>query len=268
MADPSRALAADYSERAAAYVRYWAPVIHPMAHPLLATMSLAGARRIIDVGTGSGGLWPVIQAAAPGARLYGAERARGMLRAGGALLRNRVAVMDAEHLGVRREGFDAALLLFVLFHVPDPVASLREVRAVLCPGGLVGLVVWGVDPGLPGATIWAEELDRAGAIPDPRDPAVMRHALMDTPDKLSGLMRQADLTPADVWSRRFMHEWTVERLIATQSHCGLPSRRLSGLSPESRRACTDRVRARFEALTPAELTYEVEVVYGIGNRAG
>lgn len=264
--DPARELAADYSRRVTAYARYWAPVIHPMAHPLLRAMPLADARAILDVGMGTGALWPLVQAAAPTARLWGVDGAEGMLRAGHDSLRGRVAVMSAERLGVRPSAFDAALLLFVLFHVADPVRALREVRAALRPGGQLGIVVWGDDPGLPGRAIWSEELERAGAAPDPRDQSVMRHELMDTPAKLTDLVRQAGFTPHRVWSQRFLHTWGADELLATQTHCGLPSRRLESLRPEARGECAARVRARLALLTPSQLDYRVEVIYGIAAR--
>src|SRR5687767_14155135 len=115
MTDPARELAADYSRRAESYARHWAPVINPMAQPLLSEMPLAEARRILDVGTGPGTLWPAIRAAAPRAELFGVDGSEGMVRAGAAELRHRVGVMDAQWLGIRTGGFDAALLLFVLF---------------------------------------------------------------------------------------------------------------------------------------------------------
>ena len=266
--EPSQALAAEYSQRAEAYGRYWAPVIHPMAYPLLTAMPLADARRILDVGTGPGALWPVVQNVAPRARLWGVDRAEGMLRAGGASLRGRVAVMDARRLGIRPAAFDAALLVFVLFHIPDPVGALREVQATLRSGGSVGVVAWGDDPGLPGASIWAEELDRSHAAPDSRDPAVMQQSLMDTPDKLAGLLRQAGFERTHVWNRRFVDHWTVDPLVATQTHCGLPSRRLSSLPGAARQACTARVAARLAALPPKGLEYRVEIIYGIAQPPG
>ncbi len=264
--DPSRELAADYSRRAAAYARYWAPVIHPMAHPLLSAMPLADAERILDVGTGTGSLWPLIQSAAPAARLWGVDGAEGMLRAGHESLRGRVAVMNAELLGVRPRTFDAALLLYVLFHVADPVRALREIRAALRPRGRLGVVVWGDDPGLPGRDIWSEELDKAGAAPDPRDASVMRQAWMDTPEKLTDLLRRGGLAVDRVWSNRFVHAWDVDRLLATQTHCGLPSRRLESLTPDAARECASRVRARLRQLPPAELEYRVEIIYGTAGR--
>lgn len=265
--NPSQDLAAEYSEAADAYARYWAPVIHPMALPLLSAMSLAGARRILDVGSGTGALWPLIRRAAPLAELWGVDRAEGMLRAGDDLLHRRVAVMDAEHLGLRAGGFDAALLFFVLFHIPEPVEALREIRATLRPGGALGVVVWGTDPGLPGGAIWAAELDHAQAAPDPRDPAVMRQALMDTPGTLAALLEEAGFKADRVWSRCFVHEWTVETLLATQTHCGLPSRRLRSLGAEARHECMNRVRARLGTLSRADLEYRVELIYGIAQRS-
>lgn len=266
MMSASQELATDYSQRAAAYSRFWAPVINPMASPLLLAMRLADARTILDVGTGTGALWPLIQSAAPDVKLCGVDRAEGMLREGADLLRGSVAVMDAENLGIRPAVFDAALLLFVLFHVPDPLRALREIHATLRPSGSLGLVVWGNDPGLPGSTLWAEELDQVSAAADPRDSSVMRQSWMDTPEKLDDLLKAADFKSHQLWTQRFVHAWTVENLLATQTHCGLSSRRLSGLSTEARDACVNRVRARMESLTASELEYRVEIIYAIGHR--
>lgn len=265
---PARELATDYSQRAAAYARHWGPVIHPMADPLLTSMPWADAKTILDVGTGTGALWPLIQAAAPAARLWGVDAAEGMLRAGNEALRGRVAVMDAQWLGIRPMRFDAALMLFVLFHVSDPDIALRQVFDVLRPGGLLGLVVWGEDPGLPGRDIWSEELDRAGAAPDPRDASVMRQSWMDTPGKLTDLIERNRFVTERVWSRRFSHGWHVDDLFTTQTQCGLPSRRLESLDADARRDCMGRVRARLQRLTAAELEYRVEVIYGMGRRKG
>jgi SAM-dependent methyltransferase len=264
--DPARELAADYSRRVAAYTRYWAPVIHPMAEPLLSAMPLADAKTILDVGTGTGALWPLIQRAAPTAQMWGLDAAEGMLRAGHDSLRGRVAVMDAQWLGIKPARFDAALMLFVLFHVSDPDIALRQVLDVLRPGGILGLVVWGEDPGLPGRDIWTEELDRVGAIPDPRDSTVMRHSWMDTPAKLTDLLERNRFATDRVWSRTFTRGMAVEELLSTQTHCGLPSRRLESLDADARSECASRVQARMQRLTPAELEYRVEVIYAIGRK--
>jgi SAM-dependent methyltransferase len=238
-----------------------------MAQPLLDAMSIADARRVLDVGTGTGGLWPAVRRVAPKAHLWGVDRSDGMLRAGGAALRHRVAVMDAQRLGVRPGMFDAALMCFVLFHISDPVAALGEVRSALMPAGRLGVVNWGDDPGLPGQSIWTEELDRAGAGADPRDRRVMRHDWMDTPKKLANLLELGGFVVDRLWSREFAHLWTVDDLLLTQTHCGLPSRRLAALDLPARQACVERVRERLCQLSPAALTYQVEILYGLARRA-
>lgn len=266
MINPSEDLARDYSKRADAYSRFWAPVINPMADPLLRAMPLIGAQRILDIGSGTGALWPLIQSLSPGAHIFGVDRAEGMMLEGGGYLRGSVSVMDAENLGMRSAMFDAALLVFVLFHIPDPVRALREVCATLRPGGSLGLVVWGEDPGLPGSAIWTDELDLSGAVADPRDSSVMRQSWMDTPEKLADLLTSAGYPSHELWTRRFVHRWTVDKLLATQTGCGLPSRRLNTLTAEARYACEKRVRARVQKLSADELEYRVEVIYAIADR--
>ena len=174
--------------------------------------------------------------------------------------------MDAECLAIREAAFDAVLFLFVLFHIPNPIAALQHALRAMRPGGTLGLVVWGADPGLPGGAIWREELDRLHAAEDPRDPSVMRQSWMDTPEKLRSLLEQSGFIPERVWSCRFAHQWTPSDLIATQIRCGLTSRRLDTLPSDARKACTERVRARLEALDPIDLSYRVEAVYGLARR--
>ena len=264
--NPSEHLAAEYSAKAAAYARHWSPVIRPMAQPLLEALPLSGARHVLDVGAGTGALIPDLQRLAPGATLIAIDRAEGMLRVQASRPRCSRAVMDAAQLALLSESADVALLAFVLFHTPDPRAVLRAVHDALRRGGSIGLVTWGDDPGTPGLTAWTEELNRAGAAPDPRDRSVMQQALMDTPAKVTALLTDAGFAAPRAWTRRFRHQFTLDELLAVQTGCGGPARRLATLPPETAAHCEARVRERLTALP--ELVYEPEVVYGVAVVGG
>src|SRR5262249_12690800 len=98
-----------------------------------------------------------------------------------------------------------------------------------------------------------EELDRAGATPDPRDPRSMQQALMDTPDKLTGLLQASGFPSVRVWTQTAKHQWTVDDIVRSQIGCGAAARRIGRLSPDAAAACLTRVRARLDALSREEL---------------
>jgi ubiquinone/menaquinone biosynthesis C-methylase UbiE len=106
-------------------------------------LDLAGVQssdRLLDLGTGTGLL--ARMAAARGANAVGIDHSAGMLGQAqakadqdGVGARTEFLAMDAEGLKFQDEAFDVAVSLFVLRHLPDPVAAAREMYRTLKPGG-------------------------------------------------------------------------------------------------------------------------------------
>lgn len=234
-----------------------------MAMPLLDGLPLATARRVIDLGAGTGSHLVALADAAPQAYVVAVDRAEGMLRIAKGRTGHPAAVMDAQALALRPGVIDVATLVFMLFHIPNPSAALGEVRRVLRPGGAVGVATWGTDSGTPGASIWTEELDSHGAVPDPRDPSVMQHGRMDTPDKLERLLSSAGYTGVRIWSRTCEYRWTVDALMALQLTCGMAARRVVSLPAAARAACESRVRERLEKLPESDRVQRSEVLCAV-----
>ncbi len=87
----------------------------------------------LDVGCGAGAYARMLRAEHPDDLVVAADLSAGMAAAGGAP--NTVA--DATALPFPDGTFGAAIALHMLYHVPNPVAAITEIRRVLRPGGTV-----------------------------------------------------------------------------------------------------------------------------------
>ena len=258
-------LAERYSQRALAYDELWSPIIRPAGERLIRQMSLQAATTIVDVGTGSGALLPELQRAAPGARVLGIDRSDGMLRLATERHSGALALMDVQKLALPANRFDAAVVAFVLFHLPSPERCLTEVNRVLKPGGVVGTVTWGVERVPVANAVWDEELLAAGAR-IVELPATDNRPCCDNIEKVAGLLERASFELTRVWSETIEHEWRPEVHFDYQVRSTSRLRLLS-LNSSEREASLDRIRRRLSMAGDDQYLYSGEVILATARKA-
>lgn len=259
----ARTVATFYSSTAGEYQRLWAPELLRMSRHLLAKVPFDGVDRVLDVATGVGTLLPEIQQAAPAAFVVGIDLSEGMIRL--APDGFSLCVMDAMRLGLRLDSFDVAVIPFALFHLPDPLRGLEEMRRAIAPGGTVGTITWGEDPGYDALEIWSEELDRAGATEV--EVAISRYDLVDSPSKVAALLDRAGFDKTRTWTGTFTKTFTPDEFLEHRTGYGSSRRRFESLNPVRRSDCVSRVRRRIAELGANGLTDTSEVIFALAERA-
>jgi SAM-dependent methyltransferase len=253
-------LAGDYSIEAAAYDAYWGPVLADLAVHFVQDIRLAEAQTILDVGAGSGSMLRYLQGATD-AMIVGVDRSPGMIALASGRLR---AVMDAERLGFKQASFDTALAMFVLFHLPDPVAGLREIHRVLTLDGTVAFTTWGNhDPEFRAYDVFDEVLDRHGAAEG--SSLYARHELSDTPDKCAALLEESGFEVSSIRAERMAHQWSIDHLIGCRTQLGYGRVRWASLDAHARSNVMEEGRAALAQLAADEMILRDEVIYSMGK---
>jgi len=253
-----RKLAALYTTSAPNYRDLWAPALHPICQTQLAELTIDSAERVLDVGTGVGTMLPDFKQRFASATVIGVDRSLGMLSF--ASDHAPVAAMDAARLGFASERFDLVFMSFMLFHVPDPVEGLAESRRVLRSGGTIALTTWASDDPCPAEDIWADELEAAGAPPMDSLPGLAQHELMDSPDKVRGLLNEAGFGAIRIAPHRFEHSMPVEDFVVLKSTVGRGKQRLDQLTDGARTACVSRARTRLFQLPNQTVAMPLPVI--------
>lgn len=182
---------------------------------LKALKSLKSRGRFLDVGCGTGEL--VADMAAAGYEVYGSEVSTAAIEAMPPERQARVKSGEIYQCGFAPASFDLIMLSDVLEHTRDPLATLKTVRQLLRPDGLVVISVpnWhDVERRVFGRQCW-HNLD------------VPRHIWQFTEKTLREVARQAGLTAASPFRFGWITHFEAPLSLVGGWHCYLRS---SGLS--------------------------------------
>lgn len=239
-----------YERAADSYAVLRAGLLLNGSSPLLARLPLRDARVVVDAGTGTGGLLPLLRAAAPSATIVGLDLTAGMLgHARGDIAR--LAQADLAHPPLLPSSVDVLVSAFVLFHLADPPAAVRQLAAALRPGGSFATATWTKDEAWPAKAVFAAELDAAGA------PAVTSSrfgaAYTETPEALAALAESAGLRVVDVEVAPLGGPAIdAADLVAEWMTMGSSGTRFAALDDEGQRQVVAEATRRVGALSEAD----------------
>ncbi|GIE89764.1 class I SAM-dependent methyltransferase [Actinoplanes regularis] len=236
-----------WAGRATAYQGSFAALCAYPAGALLDAAEVKVGDRLLDVGTGTGTVAAL--ACARGAGVVAVDAEPSMLE----LARRRVPAAEVQHAELPRlpfaeDSFDAAVANFVINHVGDPMAAIRELRRVVRPGGRIAVTIWPY-PAPPAQQLWTTIFDAAGA----ERPTDLPRVAPDrdfprTSDGLSNLLRQAGLADVGCDTITWNHRTDPESWWNGPAN-GIGS---FGLVMQRQTADTiDRVRVQYELHTAA-----------------
>ena len=277
---------ARYDRIAEGYATWWAPVHRPGTLGLLdevETDVAAGARRVLDVGCGTGTMAVEAVRRWPGVELDAVDASAGMLEiaereadrlpaADRRRLRHRQALAD--DLPFDDGAFDLALSAFVLQLVPSRYRALREMRRVLRPGARLAYVTWlrGGERFRPDDAYddarravglesrWDDDDD--GDADDGADPG---NDDVPSPEAAVAQLRRAGFAGASARASMLVHPFTPDGYLGFLARFD-DEDEFSSLPADQRTALEHQVLERLRALPAESLVMRMPIVYATGIR--
>jgi ubiquinone/menaquinone biosynthesis C-methylase UbiE len=170
---------------------------------------------------------------------------------------------DATVLPFPDGAVDALLCAYVLFHLLDPAAGVREARRVLRPDGWLGTVTWANETPPAAARVWDETLTEL-QVPIPA--AHGNHAGLDDETSIRNLLVDAGLRPTHIWRADITHRFTFTDFLTMRTCCGCNGVRVEQLSAEHRRRVLAEVTTRLQQLSADDFTFCGQVICATATR--
>ncbi len=177
--------------------------------------------------------------------------------------------LDVEQIDQPDGSYDVVLCREGLMFALDPARAAREIRRVLRPGGRLVLAVWGPREKNPWLGVVLDSVSAQIGAPVP-PPGIPGPFSLDDPDRLTGLLSDADLSdvvvselPMPLHADSFDEWWS-----RTSSLAGPLAGMLASLPEDAARALHRRVQEAVSAYeTPAGLDFPGVTLLAAGRRA-
>lgn len=160
-------------------------------------------RTLLDVGSGTGTL--AARAAAEGRAVVAVDADPDMVSMSAAVVPGVVQAALPE-LPFPDGTFDAVTANFVVNHVPDPRAAVRELARVTRPGGRVAATIW-TSVRADWASLVSDAFQAAGVLPVPGARLSPELDFERSPEGLSALCSSVGMAP--VHAAELTWEWTI-----------------------------------------------------------
>ena len=164
---------------------------------MLETAGLKSGDHVLDVGAGTGDQTIVAaRLVGPGGSILATDISAEMLTIAARVAQQEglttitTRVMDAEHLDLEDNAFDAVISRLALMLIPHRQQALREIRRVLKPGGKLAALVWSTPKSnplfsLPLAVVSKYARGASSLIPSPLSLSPIRSSLSRNSRKLA-----------------------------------------------------------------------------------
>ena len=159
----------------------------------------------LDVGCGTGTV--ALAARQRGMRVAAVDSDLGMVSHANRLLPGVCSVQALPRLAFRDEVFKSVAANFVVNHLPDPRAGVRDLARVLAPGGRLAMTIWPA-AGAGWTPLVQSSFDAAAATPAPPSRLPAELDFPRTPGGLAGLATESGLKI--LTQRTLRWEWAIQ----------------------------------------------------------